>query len=262
MTSSHMLKQSDNERISAMREGGKILARVREEVVQTIKPGVSFEELEQTAQLWLKKLGAEPSFPTVEGYQWATCITKNEGCCHGIPKNGVVENGDIITVDTGALYKGYHTDTSITVCAGTCTKEILHFLEVGRQALKAAIARVLPGNTIYTVSQAMQDVIEKAGCRSVYQLTGHGIGKTLHMLPNIPCYADERSKKDVIQEGQTLAIEPMYAWGNPTLALGKDGWTYETVDKSLTGMFEHTVVAWKDGPEVLTDSPLEKDQGI
>jgi len=82
------------------------------------------------------------------------------------------------------------------------------------------------------------------------------------MLPNIPCYADERSKKDIIQEGQTLAIEPMYAWGNPTLALGKDGWTYETVDKSLTGMFEHTVVAWNDGPEVLTDSPLEKGQGI
>jgi methionyl aminopeptidase len=100
----------------------------------------------------------------------------------------------------------------------------------------------------------MQTVVEKAGYRCVYQLTGHGVGKKLHEDPNIPCYADERSKKDVLREGQTIAVEIMYTMGNPRLVLAKDGWTYETEDRSLGGMHEHTVLVTKDGPEVLTKS--------
>lgn len=243
-----------NDKIQAMRKGGKILAKVRDAVVAGVKPGVKFEELEEIAQRELKKHGALPSFPTVEGYKWATCITKNEGCVHGIPQGKTVDFGDIITIDVGALYQGWHTDTSITVCAGECSKRVHRFVETGKQAVYAAISHVRPGVTVFELSQAMQEVVEAAGYRCVYQLTGHGIGRKLHEEPNIPCYADERSKKDILKEGQTVAIEIMYAMGNPKLVLAADGWTYETEDKSLSGMYEHSVLVTKDGAEVLTES--------
>ena len=242
------------EKITAMQAGGKILAQVRDAVVAEVKPGVSFETLEAIAQHELKRLGAEPSFSTVEGYRWATCITKNEGCVHGIPVGKTVDFGDIITIDVGALYGGYHTDTSITVCAGECSKRVQQFIATGVKAVDAAIAQVHAGATVYDLSLAMQSVVESAGYRCVYQLTGHGVGKKLHMDPSIPCYADERSKKDILHEGQTLAVEIMYAMGNPKLVLAADGWTYETEDHSLTGMYEHTVLVTKDGVEVLTRS--------
>jgi methionyl aminopeptidase len=249
-----MSSETQQDKISAMRVGGKILAQVRDAIVAAVKPGIPFEELEAIAQRELKRLGALPSFPTVEGYKWATCITKNEGVVHGIPEGKKVEFGDIITIDVGALYGGYHTDTSITVCAGECSKRVQRFLETGVQAVNAAIAQVKPGASVYDLSLAMQTVVEKAGYRCVYQLTGHGVGKKLHEDPNIPCYADERSKKDVLREGQTIAVEIMYTMGNPRLVLAKDGWTYETEDRSLGGMHEHTVLVTKDGPEVLTKS--------
>lgn len=248
------MKNSMEKKLILMREGGKILSYVRDSVAAAVKPGITFEELEALAQDLIAKKGARPSFPTVEGYHWATCISKNEGCCHGIPKNNVVEDGDIITIDVGVLYKGYHTDTSITVPAGQVSKEVLHFLEVGKRALANAIAQAKVGNTVYDISLATQQTIESEGYSCVYQLTGHGISKRLHEEPNIPCFADEPSKKDVLYEGQTIAIEPMYAMGNPRLKLGKDGWTYETADKSLTGMFEHTIYITRGKPEILTES--------
>lgn len=250
------------QKIDKMREGGKILAAVRDAVVLAVKPGVSFETLEAIAQEALKKRGAEPSFPTVKDYQWATCITKNDGCCHGIPRGKSVDFGDIITIDVGALYKGYHTDTSITVCAGVCSKRIQRFIEVGKVSVYTAIKQATPGNSVFQLSQAMQNVIESAGYRCIYQLTGHGVGEKLHENPNIPCYADERSKKDILVEGQTLAIEIMYTMGDPTLVLGEDGWTYQTKDGSLSGMYEHTIVVTQNSPEVLTESPLEKGENI
>ncbi len=241
-------------KLELMREGGAILARVRDGVVESIKPGVTFEELEALAQKLIKDEGALPSFPTVEGYHWATCITKNEGCCHGIPKGHTVEDKDLITVDVGVLYKGFHTDTSITVPVGKVSNDILHFLETGKKALENAIDKARVGNTVYDISKAIQDTVEAEGYSSVFQLTGHGISKNLHEEPNIPCFADEDSKKEKLYEGQTIAIEPMYAMGNPRLRLAKDGWTYETVDKSLTGMFEHTIFITGGKPEILTKS--------
>jgi len=251
---SSMSDENLQDKITTMRTGGKILAQVRDAVVLAVKPGVPFEALEEIAQRELKRLGAEPSFPTVEGYNWATCITKNEGCVHGIPVGKTVEFGDIITIDVGALYGGYHTDTSITVCAGECSKRVQRFVETGVKAVDAAIAQVHAGATVYDLSLAMQSVVEGAGYRCVYQLTGHGVGKKLHMDPTIPCYADERSKKDILHEGQTLAVEIMYTMGNPKLVLAADGWTYETEDRSLSGMHEHTVLVTKDGVEILTAS--------
>lgn len=242
-------------KIAAMREGGKRLATVRLKVIEAVVPGVSFEHLEEIAQEWIKKLHATPSFPTVDGYKYATCITKNEGCCHGLPVGKVVEEGDLITVDVGLIFDGYHTDTSITVFAGNqeaINDETREFLETGKRALANAISKAKVGNSVYDISRAIEETIEGAGYGAVYQLTGHGVGKKLHEPPYIPCVAFKQDKRLLLTEGQTIAIEPMYSMGNPELVLGADGWVYETKDKSLTGMFEETVLITRSGPEILT----------
>ena len=245
----------DPEKPQRMRESGKRLAQVKQTLIDAVVPGISFEELEALAQSSIKALGSTPSFMTHPGYKYATCITKNEGCCHGVPVGHVVNEGDIITIDVGLVYNGYHTDTSYTVYAGDPSKmspKIKRFLQVGKDALDAAIDKARFGNSVYDISCAIQDTIEAAGYGAVYQLTGHGIGKSLHEDPAIPCVAYSQDKREKLKIGQTIAIEPMYAMGNPFLILGKDGWTYQTKDKSLTGMFEDTVLITEHGPEILT----------
>jgi methionyl aminopeptidase len=246
---------NDPVKIEAMREGGKKLGRVKNALVESVVPGMLFEEIEALAQKLIADEGATPSFPSVEGYSYATCITKNEGCCHGVPVGKKVDDGDIITIDTGLIWKGYHLDTTHTVYAGNSKKmptETKEFLRIGQEALDTAIAAARVGNSVYDISVAMQEVIEGAGYGAVYQLTGHGIGKSLHEPPYIPCIAYSQDKRLKLKEGQTLAIEPMYTMGNPYLILGKDKWTYETKDKSLSGMFEDTVLITSNGPEILT----------
>lgn len=249
------MKFSDPEKPAKMRESGKRLGRVKRALIAMVKPGVLFEEIEAKAQELIAAEGAAPSFMTVSGYHHATCITKNEGCCHGIPVGKKVEAGDLITIDVGLVFDGYHTDTSYTVYAGDEAKmseETRRFLAVGKQALEFAISNATAGNSIYDVSLAIQATIEGAGYGCVYQLTGHGIGKSLHEPPYVPCVAFTQDKRLKLVEGMTLAIEPMYAMGNPELILGKDKWTYETKDRSLTGMFEETVLITSGKPEILT----------
>lgn len=243
----------DKKKIEAMREGGRILGQIREQLLATAAPGVSVEDLETLAQQLIQKHpGARASFQTVSGYKWATCIMKNEEVCHGIPQHKVIEDGDLVTIDVGILYKGYHTDTTGTVFVGKPSPEIRQFLETGKHALATAIDQARVGNTIWDVSHAMQKVIEKAGYHMVFQLTGHTIGKHLHEEPYIPCVAQRRDKKVKLVEGQTIAIEPMYAMGNSYLVCEPDGWTYRTEDRSLSAMFEHTVLVTSGEPEILT----------
>jgi len=242
----------DSVKITAMREGGKKLARVRDALAVYVKVGSTFEEIEAEAQRLIKAEGAVPSFSTVEGYDWATCLMRNEEMCHGIPQGKKVEDGDVIKIDVGLIWQGYHLDTTTTVVSGTSSPEKDEFLAVGKRSLEKAIGRATLGNTVYDISAAMQKVVERHGYSCVYQLCGHGIGKKLHDEPEIPCLAQRRDKKEKLYEGQTVAIEIMYAVGNAFLELAPDGWTYKTADNSLAGMFEETVLITKDGPEILT----------
>lgn len=247
----------DKKKIQAMREGGKLLGQIRQTVADAVIPGVSFEELEALTMKLILDHGAKPSFPTVDGYKYATCITKNEGCCHGVPVGKHVDKGDLITLDMGLIWNGYHLDTTTTVYAGDkkhISGEIAAFMQVGQDALAAGIAQATAGNSVYDISKAIQRTIEAAGCSPVYQLTGHAVGKNLHEDPQIPCVTYRGDKKIRLEEGMTLAIEPMYAAGNAYLILGEDGWTYQTKDKSLTGMYEHTVLVTRGEPEILTSS--------
>ena len=249
------MKSIDPNKIPLMRESGQRLSRVKRGLIEFVIPGVMFEEIEQKAQELISQEGGTPSFMTFPGYKYATCLTKNEGCCHGLPIGYTVKAGDLITIDVGIVYQGWHTDTSITVYVGDESKapeSIRTFLEVGRQALANGIAKARVGNSVYDISLAIQETIEDAGYGAVYQLTGHGIGTSLHESPYIPDVAYPQDKKLKLYEGQTIAIEPMYAMGNPYLVLGKDKWTYETKDKSLTGMFEETVLITSGSPEILT----------
>jgi methionyl aminopeptidase len=235
-----------------MRVGGRHLGQVKAGLVSVVAPGVTFEQIEAEAQRLIRSFGATPSFSTVPGYSWATCLMKNDEVCHGIPRGKVVEAGDVIKIDVGLIWEGYHLDTTTTVGVAPIAKETQHFLEVGRQALKKAIEKTRIGNTVFDISRAMERVVSEAGYGSVYQLTGHGVGKELHMEPSIPCIGIKSDKKIKIAKDMTLAVEVMYTSGEPHLEVAADGWTYATADGSLGGMFEETVLVTESGPEVLT----------
>jgi len=238
----------------AMRIGGHHLGQIRPDLATFTQVGSTFEQIEAEAQRLITAAGAKPSFSTVPGYSWATCIMKNDELCHGIPKHKRVEDGDVITIDVGLIWAGFHLDTTTTFVVGKTTLATERFLEVGKRALAKAITKATIGNSVYDVSFAMEKITVEHGFSVVNQLTGHGIGKKLHDEPEIPCFSQKSDKKKKFIEGQTVAIEIMYAAGDAFLVLDKDGWTYRTKDGSLTGMFEETVLITQFGPEILTKS--------
>ncbi len=240
-------------KINSMREGGKILGRIKKQLIEFSLPGISFEQIEIEAQRLIKEAGMLPSFSTVPGYNWATCVMKNEEVCHGIPQNKVVNSGDVISIDIGLINNKFHLDTSVTFAVGEVSSEIREFLNVGKKSLKKAIEAAKVGNSVYDISRAMEKPLKRKGYGVVYQLTGHGVGEELHMEPSIPCVADKSDRNTKLFEGQTVAIENMYSMGNATLEESSDGWTYKTVDGSISGMFEETVLITKNGPEILTN---------
>jgi methionyl aminopeptidase len=241
------------QRISAMRTGGKLLGKIKRQLQEFTRVGMSFAEINVEAERLIAAAGAKANFALVPKYHWATCIMHGDELCHGIPTAAKkVLDGDLLRIDVGLLYDGFHLDTSISFIVGKIDPKIERFLAVGQKALDVAIAQARPGNSVYDISYAMQSVIDGAGYGSVFQLTGHGIGKELHEDPAIPCIALRADKKNRLQVGQTLAIETMYTMGNPLLVLDDDGWTYRTKDGSLGGMIEETVLITEKGPEILT----------
>lgn len=240
------------DRVAAMRVGGSLLGSIRDELASRVKPGQTLSEIEARAQELLAKHNVTPSFSTVPGYSWATCIMRNDALCHGIPTSDKIQSGDVLTIDIGLIYQGFHLDTTISFAIAPVTAEKAKFLAVGQASLAAALEQVKAGARVYDVSRAMQRVVEAAGYSAVRELTGHGVGERLHMPPNIPCVAQQPDKRVFLQEGQTIAVEIMYAAGSSVLALDEDGWTYRTRDGSITGMFEDTVLVTDQGYEVLT----------
>ncbi|QQS38950.1 type I methionyl aminopeptidase [Candidatus Woesebacteria bacterium] len=244
--------KSDQE-IKLMQEGGKLLAGVKNTLAECVSVGVSAWEIEEKARELIKKTGGEPSFMRVPGYHWATCINVNEGIVHGIPKKEVIfKKGDVVSVDVGLYYKGFHTDTSVSKGLGVdnTTKE---FLLAGEKALDKAIGMAIPGNHVSDISRALQSTIEGAGYSPVRSLVGHGVGRELHEDPQIPCYVVGRSYRDEeLLEGLVIAIEIMYAFGSYEIKLMPDKWTISTQDGTISALYEETVAVTKNGPLVLT----------
>ncbi|MGB6839111.1 MAG: type I methionyl aminopeptidase [Microgenomates group bacterium] len=240
--------------IKSMATGGRKLGKIRKRLMNTIDEGVSAAKIENLADILIKKEGGSPSFKMVPGYSWATCVNVNEGLVHGIPKESVVfKKGDIVSVDVGMCFEGFHTDASFTVGI-LPTKEVRDFLDVGRAALKKAISEAYPGNKIYDISKAIQTTLRKNKLYPIKALVGHGVGKNLHEVPQIPCFIKApREKTLTIPEGAVLAIEVMYTKGLPEVKVENDGWTISTKDGKITGFFEETVAVTGNGPIVLTE---------
>lgn len=236
-----------------MHAGGKLLAEVRDQLVGAIIPGVKPIELDELADRLIKEAGGTPSFKSVPGYRWATCITINDGVVHGVPTVRSIRNGELVSIDIGMRYRGFHTDTATTVVAGKVTREKERFLTAGRTALRRAVEEAVAGRRIGHISRAIEKTIEEEGYSCVTTLIGHGIGKRLHEDPPIPCVlVGNIHDTPPIKDGRCLAIEVIYTRGGSQLTLGEDGWTLSTEDGSDAGLFEDTVMVRGAKPLVLT----------
>lgn len=241
-------------KLEAMTEGGARLGFIKGELIKALKVGVTPLEIDALADKFIREGDDKASFKMEPGYRHATCININAGMVHGIPNAVPFKAGDVVKIDLGLFHNGYHLDTATTLQIEPKDPKVTQFLETGQKALKAAISIALPGNTVFDISSALQQIIEGGGYGAIRDLTGHGIGRKLHMNPYIPCFADSHNKKDILQADQTIAIEAMYTMGDWHLVEDPDGWTLSTQDSSTTGYFEETVYLTKDGPIILTNS--------
>lgn len=242
------------EEIEIMREGGQKLAKVKDKLKEEIRPGVVPLELDRMAEGLILEEGGKPSFKTVKNYYWTTCINRNDGVVHGVPDNKPIEKGDIVSLDIGILYKGFHTDASFTVPVGEVRAETKRFLRAGEEAVEASIKEARVGKKVSHISKAMQEVLERYGYTPSRDLTGHGVGRALHEEPMIPCFWDGSLSEDIpIKVGMTLALEAIYMAGKPDIIVSKeDGWTISTRDGKIAGLFEETVAVTDKGPLLLT----------
>jgi methionyl aminopeptidase len=241
------------EEIKYMAEGGKRLGKVKKALRDKVREGVSAREVEDLADTLIKKEGGTASFKMVPGYNWATCVNINDGVVHGIPKSEIVfKEGDVVSVDVGMFYKGFHTDTSFSVVVGQ-DRSKQDFLDIGEKALDVAIGKAQAGKRIYDISEAIENTLNSKGYSPVRALVGHGVGRELHEEPQIPCFVNgDRKTSPIIPEGAVLAIEVMYAKGSGDVKLEPDGWTISSSDDTITGLFEETVAVTNNGPIVLT----------
>ncbi len=235
-----------------MIEGGKRLGHVKLLLSQAVKAGVTPLEIDSLADKLIKDFGDKPGFKMVDGYRFATCINVNAGIVHGIPTSKPFQEGDVVKVDVGLYHNGFHLDTSTTVYIPPRDAKVQNFLEISQKALESAIFQATAGNSVYDLGLAMQTVVEAGGYNVIRDLTGHGVGRELHMKPYIPCYAEPGTKRDILSVDQTIAIEIMSAMGNYSLVEDPDGWTLSTQDGSITAMYEETVCITNGEPLILT----------
>lgn len=251
-----MVKLRSEIELELMRESGRITGLALKKVLKNIKAGVTGLELDKIAEEEMKSQGAQSSFKTVEGYSFTTCVTVNEQVVHGIPTTRVLKEGDIVSIDLGALYKGWHTDAAWSVLVkgeegNNEQSEKKKFLAVGEEALWLGIKQAFDGNRIGDIAEAIQTKVEGLGYSIVRSLVGHGVGKELHEDPEVPGYG-KKGIGMVLKKGMTIAIEVIYNMGKPQVVLDNDGWTIVSADGSLAGLFEMSVIVDKK-PEVLTD---------
>lgn len=251
--------------IKKMEEGGRLLAEILSVLLQKAKPGVLTLTLDRIAQELIEKKGGTPSFKTVNGYKFATCMCVNDEVVHGIPDD-LLKEGDKLCIDIGLLYKGFHTDTAWTIFIQNQKKKIKNqkeekierFLAAGKEALDKAIKAARVGNRVGHISKAIQETIEGRGYSVVRSLVGHGIGRKLHEEPQVPGFVEGRIEDTLsLRAGMTLAIEVIYSEsGHEVVYKNDDGWTIVTKDGSLSAVFEHTILITSSLPLILTKKAI------
>jgi methionyl aminopeptidase len=237
--------------LDIMREAGRIVAETHRLLARSIQSGVTTKELDRMAEAFIRSQGAVPSFKGYNGFPASICASVNNELVHGIPGNRKLNEGDIISIDIGAQYKGYHGDSAWTYGVGDISPEARKLLEITERSLFAGIAEVKPDARLYTVSHAIQTCAEREGFSIVREYVGHGVGTKLHEEPQIPNYGyPDRGPR--LKAGMVLAIEPMVNLGERYVRTLSDNWTVVTADGSLCAHFEHTVAITADGYEILT----------
>ncbi len=238
--------------IELMKEAGKILGTVLNDLCKEIKPGMTTHRIDQLGEEMIRSYHCIPSFLNYQGYPASICVSVNEEVVHGIPsKKRILHEGDIVSLDAGVIYKGYHSDAARTVGVGEISKEAAQLIEVTRQSFFEGIKFAKEGCHLHDISNAIAEYNESHGYGIVRELVGHGIGSNLHEDPQIPNFRQE--KRGIrLYEGMTLAIEPMVTAGNYNVKWLDDDWTVVTADKSLAAHYENTVLVTKDGPVILS----------
>jgi methionyl aminopeptidase len=240
--------------IDIMRQSAKIVATVLKEISELVEPGMTTADLDAYAEKRIRAMGATPSFKGYHGFPASLCTSINNEVVHGIPnRKKVIREGDVLKVDTGAFFQGFHGDSCITIAVGSVTDHAAKLIRVAEEALYKGIEQVKEGNCLMDLAGAVQDHVEANGFKVVEEFTGHGVGRNLHEEPSVFNTRTHDLKNVRLREGMTLAIEPIVNAGSRHTKILRDRWTAVTVDNSLSAQFEHTVVVTKTGYEILTD---------
>ena len=246
-----MIKIKSDHEIELLRIAGNIVYQTHQYLKPFIKEGITTLELDRLAEDFMRSKGATPSCKGYHGYPATLCTSINDEVVHGIPSKRKLKNGDIITLDICACYKGYHGDSAWTYKVGEVSKEVSDLMDETKEALFAGLSMVKPGNRIGDISNAVETVANKYHLGVVRELCGHGVGHELHEDPDIPNYG-KAGQGPLIKEGMVFAVEPMLNLGSRDVCLLDDGWTVVTYDEKPSAHFEHTVLVTHDGYEILT----------
>jgi methionyl aminopeptidase len=246
-----MVNLKTEEELVIIRESAQILGKAHGEIAKIIRPGVKTINLDKLAEEYIRDNGGIPSFKNYKGFPATLCISVNEVVVHGFPGSYELKEGDIVSIDCGVQFKGYHSDSAYTYPMEGAKNEALLLLERTYDSLHLGIAQAKSGNRIGDVSYAIQSYVESFGYGVVRELVGHGVGKKLHEEPEVPNYG-KRGKGVKIVPGMVFAIEPMINQGTKSVVQERDGWTIRTADKKPSAHFEHTVAVHKDRTEILT----------
>lgn len=247
-----MISIKSEHEINMMREASKILIETREALRDMIKPGISTRALDVRAEEVIRSYGAVPSFKDYEGYPASICASINHVVIHGIPNDQEkLKEGDIISIDLGVFYKGYHADSAATFAVGEISNEKAQLMKVTEEALFKGIEMAMPGNHVSDISHAIESYIKPYGYGIVETFTGHGIGRQLHEEPQVLNYGP-KGQGPILRPGMTICIEPMVNLGSKNVKVLSDGWTVVTTDKKPSAHAEHMILITQDGHEIMT----------
>lgn len=237
--------------IRTMRRAGRVVAEMHDRIRSALRPGVTTLQLDAIGREVLERRGARSNFLGYHGYPAVICASPNDVVVHGIPDGRVLDDGDIVSIDCGAIVDGYHGDAAFTAGVGTIDAEAERLVDVTRRALEVGIAELRPGGRLGDLGAAIEATVGRAGFSVVRDYVGHGIGTAMHEPPDVPNFGKPgRGKKVTV--GDVFAVEPMVCAGSDATEVLDDGWTVVTVDGSLAAHWEHTVAVTDDGPEILT----------
>lgn len=243
--------------IEIMRQSAKIVATVLKEISELVEPGMTTADLDAHAEKRIREMGATPSFKGYHGFPASICSSINNEVVHGIPSpKKVIRSGDVLKVDTGAYYQGFHGDSCITIAVGNVTPEAARLIKIAEEALYKGIEQVKAGAHLADIAGAIEDHVKTNKFSVVEQFTGHGVGRNLHEEPAVFNYRTREIPNVKLRAGMTLAIEPILNAGSKNTRILADRWTAVTVDNALSAQFEHTVLVTEDGYEILTDRSL------